>query len=104
MMEKFFYDSDDNKAEIKYLVLVIYDIPDNKRRTKFAKFLETYGFRVQKSAFECLLLKRKYEKLIVEIPRHIRVEDNVRVYKVRGTGEVTAWGSEVKEHEDIIII
>lgn len=104
MIEQFFYDSNDHKAEVKYLVLVIYDIPDNRRRTKFAKFLETYGFRVQKSAFECLLLKNKYEKLIAEIPRHIRVEDNVRVYKVKGTSEVTAWGSEVKEEEDVIII
>ena len=30
------------------LVLVIYDIPDNKRRTKLATFLEGYGRRVQK--------------------------------------------------------
>lgn len=37
------------------LVLVIYDIPDDKRRNKLATFLEGYGRRVQKSAFECFL-------------------------------------------------
>jgi CRISPR-associated protein Cas2 len=37
------------------LVLVTYDISDNKRRTKLATFLEGYGRRVQKSVFECWL-------------------------------------------------
>jgi len=37
------------------LVLVTYDISDNKRRTKLATFLEGYGRRVQKSVFECFL-------------------------------------------------
>jgi CRISPR-associated protein Cas2 len=63
------------------LVLVVYDIPDNKRRGKLATFLEGYGRRVQKSVFECFLsldemkaLKRKVQKRIDQ------EEDNVRFY------------------------
>ena len=37
------------------LVLVVYDIPDDKRRTKLATFLEGYGRRVQYSVFECFM-------------------------------------------------
>ena len=48
------------------LVLIVYDIPDNKRRTKLSKFLEGYGRRVQKSVFECFIsldeMRKLYEK------------------------------------------
>lgn len=37
------------------LVVVVYDIPDNKRRKKLADFLEGYGRRVQYSVFECFI-------------------------------------------------
>ena len=48
----------------KYLIVVIYDITDNKRRVAFAKYLQGFGVRVQKSAFECILSSSKYDKLI----------------------------------------
>ena len=49
---------------IKYLVLIIYDISSNKRRTKMAKLLESYGFRVQRSAFEAVVSMPEYLKLL----------------------------------------
>ena len=45
------------------LVLVTYDIPDNKRRQKLADFLERYGRRVQKSVFECFIGLGEMSKL-----------------------------------------
>ncbi len=63
------------------LVLVIYDIPNNKRRTKLATFLEGYGRRVQKSAFECFLSLEDMKKLHTKIARRVKPEeDNVRLY------------------------
>ncbi|MCA9742068.1 CRISPR-associated endonuclease Cas2, partial [candidate division KSB1 bacterium] len=35
------------------LLLVSYDIVDDKQRTKLAKRLQNYGQRVQYSVFEC---------------------------------------------------
>lgn len=32
--------------ERRYIVLVIYDITDNKRRNRMVKYLERYGMRV----------------------------------------------------------
>ncbi len=61
--------------------LVIYDIPDNKRRTKLATFLEGYGRRVQKSAFECFLSLDEMKKLHNQVNRRVKPEeDNVRFY------------------------
>ena len=63
------------------LVLVTYDIPDNKRRTKLAIFLEGYGRRVQKSVFECFLSLDEMKTLHQQVQRRIKLaEDNVRFY------------------------
>lgn len=88
----------------KLLVLVIYDIPDNKRRTRFFKFLQGYGFSVQKSAFEARISKKQYLKLLSEIEKKIHAEDNIRIYKLRGYGEVHTFGSGRVTNEEFIII
>jgi CRISPR-associated protein Cas2 len=63
------------------LVLVVYDIPDNKRRTKLAKFLEGYGERVQLSVFECFLSLEEMRQLYQQVHNRIKTaEDNVRFY------------------------
>ena len=63
------------------LVLVTYDIPDNRRRTKLATFLEGYGRRVQKSVFECFIGLGEMKKLKVQVEKRIQLpEDDVRLY------------------------
>ena len=85
--------------------LLIYDIIDNKKRTKFAKKMESYGKRVQKSAFEFRLDVKKLDKLISEIPNYIDDNDSVKMYRVHGNGDVLCWGNaEFETKEEIIII
>lgn len=104
-MEDYLFERTYNKvSERKYLILIIYDIIDNKKRTKFAKYLGGYGNRVQKSAFEAILTQKQYDKLVSGIPSRIASEDNVRIYKLNGNGEVLTWGSNMLKSEDIIII
>lgn len=63
------------------LVLVVYDIPDDKRRTKLATFLEGYGRRVQYSVFECFMDSSKMQQLYDALKRRVKPEeDNVRLY------------------------
>ncbi len=63
------------------LVLVVYDIPDDKRRNKLATFLEGYGRRVQYSVFECFLSLAEMRQLHQKIARRVNEkEDNVRLY------------------------
>jgi len=93
------------KVYRKYLVLVIYDIIDNRRRRKFYKFLNSYGVRVQKSAFECVLDNRRYNKLLSSIDKYISSEDFVRVYKLYGDTDINVWGpiEKTKMHDVIIV-
>jgi CRISPR-associated protein Cas2 len=63
------------------LWLVCYDVRDDKRRTKLAKFLEQHCQRVQYSVFECPLDTKQLEKLS---PKWLKVlnlqEDSIRIY------------------------
>ena len=60
--EDYYFQIAEELEDDKQFILIIYDIVDNKRRIKFAKFLEGYGKRVQKSAFEAMLSSQRYEK------------------------------------------
>ena len=72
---------------------------------KFAKLLLGYGFRIQKSAFEAVITRQKLEKLNSEIPHYIdKVEDSVRLYQIRGKGQVISWGKEEEYSTDDIIL
>lgn len=63
------------------LVVVVYDIPDDKRRTKLATFLEGWGRRVQYSVFECFIDDQKMLKLYELVKKRVKPEeDNVRFY------------------------
>ena len=53
-MENYFWNTE-TTVEKKIYILVIYDIVSNKRRNAFAKKMNGYGFRVQKSAFEAMI-------------------------------------------------
>ncbi|XHX77915.1 MAG: CRISPR-associated endonuclease Cas2 [Stenomitos frigidus ULC029] len=65
------------------LVLIVYDIPDNKRRLKLSNFLEGQGRRVQESVFECFASLDKMAKLYQQIQKRVKLpEDNVRLYWV----------------------
>lgn len=104
-MENYFWNTETEK-EKKVYILIIYDIVNNKRRTSFAKRLNGYGFRVQKSAFEALVAENLYRKLLEEIPGIIDAEeDSVRIYKFKGYGEVNLFGvNHSIEEEEVIII
>lgn len=100
----FSFEKEELNVERKYLILVIYDIIDNRRRVRFSKFLEGYGTRIQKSAFEAYLTQRLYDKLINEIPFRISEEDNIRVYKIYEQNEILQFGVVIDyEKEDTII-
>ena len=68
------------KNEIQF-VLIVYDISNDKRRTKLHDLLLDYGTPVQYSAFECRLTQKDLAKMKIAIKRIIRPrKDNLRYY------------------------
>ncbi len=63
--------------------IIIYDISDNKTRTKFHKLLKNMGINVQKSVFECDISEYELIEIKKFCKRHLDFEtDSVRIYKI----------------------
>jgi len=66
-------------------VVITYDIPEDKRRTKIHKALTSYGQWMQFSVFECNLTQTQYTKLRNRLNKLIKPEeDSVRFYFLCG--------------------
>lgn len=105
-MENYFFETfDEGEKDLRLYVLVIYDIVDNKRRSKLVKYLSGYGFRVQKSCFEAKISEKKYTKMLNGLSAYATEEDSIRVYKIIGKGQVTVFGNNNQiDDEEVIII
>ena len=66
-------------------VMVSYDVPEDKRRTKIHKVLKSYGQWVQYSVFECDVTETQYAKLRFRLGKLIKPdEDSIRFYFLCG--------------------
>ena len=64
-------------------IIVTYDSPSDKRRTKFRKILKSYGQWMQFSVFECDVTEKEYIKLRSRLDRLIKAdEDSLRFYSL----------------------
>lgn len=89
----------------KFVVLIIYDIVDNKQRAKMVKCLEQYGVRVQKSAFEALLDRKQYNKLLQESRVLIDEQiDSLRIYILNDVVNIYTYGTGERSENDCIIL
>ena len=93
--EEYYFQITDELESDRQFILIIYDIVDNKRRTKFAKLLEGYGKRFKNQHLRQCFQKKNYYKLIDQIPAYIdrNGEDSVRVYKITGKGKSQVLGN-----------
>jgi len=83
------------------LIVVCFDVFDDRRRRRVADALENHGQRVQYSVFECHLDESQLRRLEQEISALIdEREDHVRYYRlcpkdlarvmIDGTGEISS--------------
>ncbi len=62
------------------LVVVAYDISDDRRRVRMHKLLSGFGENVQESVFECQLEDAALTRLRRRIKRMMRPDDRIRIY------------------------
>jgi CRISPR-associated protein Cas2 len=71
------------KRKHKTLVVVTYDIQNDRNRTKLAELLETQGTRVNLSVFECVLTAAELTKLKGQLPQFMDEGiDKVILYEI----------------------
>jgi CRISPR-associated protein Cas2 len=64
-------------------IVVAYDIPDNKVRTRLFKLLKRFGQPVQFSVFECILTRAQFDQMRAEVGKIVDGEQNsVRYYDI----------------------
>jgi len=88
--------------------VISYDIVDNRRRYRLAKALKNFGYRVQKSVFECQVDDRQFLKMKKQVEKLIdREEDSVRYYflcaRCQNQVEVSGQGI-IREEDDLIVV
>lgn len=67
------------------IVLIAYDIREDRTRLRVARTLERYGRRVQRSVFECELTQAQYAELKQELETEVEASvdtDSIRCYEL----------------------
>lgn len=88
-------------------IVVSYDIPEDKRRTKVHSLLKSYGQWMQYSVFECEVTAAQYAKLRSRLEKLLKPEtDSVRFYSLCACcqGKVERIGGENVRDNSIFLV
>ena len=90
------------------MLIVAYDISNDKLRTRFAKFLSKYGYRLQYSIFEIKNSDRILNLVIAEIEESFEPEfdqeDSIIIMNLSKQCKLTKFGYATNDDEDLIMI
>ncbi len=90
------------------MILVSYDISDDKLRTQFAKYLSKHGYRLQYSIFQIKNSKRILSLVSSEIKNNFEKRfsqtDSVMIFNLSETCKITKYGYAKNDDETLIII
>lgn len=90
------------------MLLVSYDISDDKLRTQFSKFLSKYGGRLQYSIFEIRNSERAIDNITIKINsyfgKRFDQRDSVMIFNMSKTCTITKFGYAKNDDEDLIMI
>lgn len=90
------------------MLIVSYDISDDKVRTKFSKFLEKFGFRLQYSVFKVKNSQRILNNIMAEIEgvysNKFIETDSVIIFSMSKQCKVCSYGYAKNEEKDLIIV
>lgn len=89
------------------MYLVLYDIESDKLRTKFAKYLEKHGVRLQYSVFEiknsARILGNVKADIVNKFEPRFGQGDSVLIFSVPDSSCVGKFGYPVNEDGDLVI-
>ncbi len=90
------------------MLLISYDISNDKIRTKFSKYLSKFGFRLQYSVFEInnseAVLKNIENEIQNVYMKAFTEEDSVIIFDMSATCKKTCYGYAKNEEADFFVI
>ena len=90
------------------MLIVSYDISNDKVRTRFSKFLEKFGYRLQYSVFKVKNSKRILNNIVAEIEEVFSKKfietDSVMMFSLSKQCKVYSYGYARNEEKDLVIV
>ncbi len=90
------------------MIIISYDISNDKKRTKFSKYLERYGNRIQYSVFTIENSEKILSNIISDINNHFMKlfdqEDSVYIFRLNPSCEIFRFGYAKNEESNLIIV
>ena len=90
------------------MLIVSYDISDNKLRNRFSTFLKKFGFRLQYSVFQIKNSTRLLENIKSEVEgkfaKSFAVQDSVIIFHMSKNCKIIKYGYSRSDDEEFIII
>lgn len=90
------------------MIVISYDISNDKLRTSFSKYLSRFGHRIQYSVFEIdnspRILYNIKEDLKNKFEKNFTQEDSVIIFNMSSSCEVIRFGYAKNEEDDFFII
>ena len=95
-------------GERKEMIIVSYDISNDKLRTRFAKYLSRFGHRIQYSVFEIDNSQRIVNNIVNDLKNKYESKfeqtDSVIIFKMSSSCEVMRFGYAKNDEKDFLII
>ena len=90
------------------MIVVSYDISDDKLGTRFSKYLSKFGHRLQYSVFEIDNSPRIIDNIITDIKnkfeKKFTQQDSVIIFKMSSSCEIFRFGYAKNDEKDFFII
>lgn len=90
------------------MVIVSYDIQDNKLRTRFNKYIRRFGHRLQYSVYEIDNSTKILNNIVLDITNKFEKEfsqsDSVIIFQMSNMCKITRFGYAKNDEECIMII
>jgi CRISPR-associated protein Cas2 len=78
---------------------IAYDISDDAERRRVDKVLQGFGFRVQKSVFECKLTRADQRAIIAALEALELQTGSVKIYRIYGGAKARVIGQPMVDHD-----
>ena len=90
------------------MMIISYDISDNKTRTRFSKFLSKFGYRLQYSVFQIKNSERILDNIVSKIEKSyiksFSQTDSIIVFILSKNCKILRFGYAKNDDEDLIFV